>query len=669
MECHLDFETRSDIDLRKHGLEVYVASDYTDVLCAAYAFGKGPIQLWKLGAPMPNELVDFVRNGGQLVAHNANFELAIWNNVLKIKHHWPVLNPKNIYCTMAKAYAMALPGALANVAPALGLKQIKDSKGHRIMLQLSKPRSYSDDNEPIWWNPDLAKSPKERLVIEQKYQRLYEYCIQDVAVEREVDERTLKLPPSEQKLWELDYEINQNGIPIDDISVEKSIRIIKIEKKRLDQRIRDLTGNIVSSCGEIARIKMWLESEGVTVPGLAKADVIDLLNETIPENCKEVLKLRQIAGKTSTAKLEAMVNGMGRDMRVRNTLQYHGASTGRWAGRRLQVQNFPRPTISQEDIEQIFDWLLSKSADECIELINIFYGEPLIVISDCLRGFICAPIGRELMCGDWSAIEARVIAWLAGEESALAVFRSGADIYKKEAAGIYNVSEEDVTKDQRQVGKVAVLALGYQGGKKAFQHMAKNYGVNKTDREADIIKNAWRDNNREIVKFWYALEKASYRAVNNPGTKFFAGHKDRRITYLMKGTFLLCRLPSGRVICYPYPRIEITTTPWGAEKSVVTFMCVDAITKQWVRRKSYGGYLAENVAQATARDILSDCLVRLKENGFKTIMHVHDEVVCEVSDDAFYDAKILEEIMNESPAWAKDLPLQSEAWLGGRYRK
>jgi DNA polymerase len=286
------------------------------------------------------------------------------------------------------------------------------------------------------------------------------------------------------------------------------------------------------------------------------------------------------------------------------------------------------------------------------------------VMSDCLRGFLIPAKGRVFIGADFSAIEARVLAWLAGEEKILEIFRTHGKIYEAAAADIYRVPINEVTKEQRQIGKVAVLALGYQGGAKAFQAMGRGYGVKISEEKSDSIKNAWRAANPRIVRYWYALEEAAREAIEAPGSTTVV----RASRFRMKGSFLFCQLPSKRILTYPYPKVEEIQTPWGEPKQGITFMGVTSMSNKWERQKTYGGSLAENITQAVARDILAEALVRLEARGYPIVMHVHDEALCEVPENKG-SVEEMEAIMSEVPVWAAGLPIAAEGWSGRRYRK
>lgn len=659
---HLDYETRSTCDLKKCGLSVYAKDPTTDIWVAAYAFDDEPVKLWiPTEAPCPKEISDHILSRGLIYAHNAAFEIAITNFVAARKYSWPEISLGQVHCTMAMAFSMAIPGSLEKAAAALGIEKQKDMAGSRLMMQMSQPRSDDGDPNLRWWDEP------------EKIQRLSEYCIQDIEVERELTTRLLALTEKEQNLWILDQEINNRGVMVDLPAARHALAIVEQEKDRLDKKMREITNNEVASCKAVMQITRFVRENSdlpfaMAVDSIGKADVTMLLDrDDIPPLCKSVLLLRQEAAKSSTSKLEAMIYGADEDGRIRGCHQFYGATTGRWAGRRIQLQNLPRPKLSQEKIDEVLT-RLSQSGITAEE-IDLFYGPPLSVISDCLRGFLIAKEGHSLIGVDFSAIEARVLAWLAGEEWKLKVFRGDGKIYEHVAAGIYRTDASRITKEQRQIGKVAELALGYQGGSAAFQIMAKNYGIKVSDGEAKSIKYAWRDSNPRIVEYWGCLENSARSAILNPGQKFKAGAEKREITFLVKGSFLFCRLPSSRVLCYPYPKIQTVETPWGASKEGVTFMTENSKTRKWGREKTYGGSLAENCTQAVARDLLAEAMLRLKAADVDIVMHVHDEVVCEVESSEPEIVAQITSIIEKVPEWATDLPIAADGWTAKRYQK
>lgn len=343
----IDFETRSTVDIQRAGSDVYARHPHTDILCLAYAFDDGEVRLWKNGDSPPTDLLDHVRLGGKVVGHNvAGFEVPIWNFVAVPKFSWPQISIAQVYCPMASAYAMALPGSLEKAAAAVGIDAQKDLKGHRVMLVLSRPKGFLDSGEPEWH--ELESAP-------EKFAALYKYCEQDVEVERQLYKRLAPLSPKEREVWMLDFKINQRGVQVDIPAAKAALKIADLEKARYNERIRKITKQFVTTYNSSSRFRDWLISRGVDVPGVAKADVVEVLSDpNLPSDCREALILRQEAAKSSTAKLEAMIVSTCPDGRMRGILQYHGAGTGRWAGRRAQLHNLPSPKIPQSAIDSVF---------------------------------------------------------------------------------------------------------------------------------------------------------------------------------------------------------------------------------------------------------------------------------------------------------------------------
>lgn len=665
MILHIDLETRSTLELPEVGVHKYATHPSTDVWCMGWAIDDREPELWIPEHGTPKLIAACLRDGAIVTAHNAAFELQIWNHILVPRYGWPVLKPSQVRCTMAQCYAMALPGSLEKAAAAVGIQQQKDLKGGRLMLQMSRPKGFDLLGDPIWWDD------------EDKRQQLYEYCKQDVRVEQALGARLLPLSPDEQALWELDYAINERGLYLDQPAIISAMAIIEREQRRLEGEIRRRTESAVGSPAEVAALTRWVRNQGVELDGLAKSDVVELLHrDELPAHVRAVLRIRQEYAKTSTAKLNRMRDAASADGRIRFTMQYHGAGTGRWAGRRVQPHNMPRPSISHEAVEEILDLLPTTTPERAIECLDLYYGEPMSMISDCLRGLICAAPGKTLVAGDFSNIEGRVLAWLAGEEWKLNAFRefdagTGPDLYLVTAGKIYHRPASDFTKKspEREVGKRCELAFGYQGGVGAWRkfetYATKDY-QRFSDEEVHTIKQAWRDSHPRVVSYWWDLERAALEAVSHPGAKVSV----RQTTFVKRGSFLFAKLPSGRMLTYPYPTLKAIETPWGEMKEQLHYWHVDGLTNKWEETHTYGGKLAENLTQAVARDVLAEAITRVSQGGYDhdVVLHVHDEIVAEMPDDQNW-LKTFLCIMKVLPAWATGLPVAAEGWQGRRYRK
>jgi DNA polymerase len=700
---HVDFETRSTLDLTVVGLDNYSRHPTTSAWCMGFGFDEDEVGL-KAEEGFGNTsgpVMKHVAEGGEVVAHNAPFELSIWNNICVPRYRWPTLRPEQVRCTMAMAYAMALPGSLENAAPAVGITERKDLAGGRLMKQMMYPREVRKcdscngkgivrNSDPcpfcdgkgediIWWD-DLERREK-----------LYEYCRQDVRVERALDQRLMQLSKTEREIWLLDYKINSRGIYRDGKGIMGALRVVDASQSDNDNLMRELTGGAAGGCTEVLKIKNWCIAQGVPLEGLAKDDVIvALADDSIPDQVRKVLSLRQDAGKTSTAKLRPMIDAASKtDGRIRGMFQYHGAGTGRWAGRRVQFHNFPRPKFDFDEIIAAIKWMTDLPPLDCSKRLKVFMGSPLDAISSCLRSFVMAAPGNIFHVADFSNIEGRGIAWLAGEETKLEAFRLadaklGPPIYEKTASGILGIAIELITEALRQAyGKVPELACGFGGGKGAFQTMAKTYGVKVTDEQAEEIKTQWRKQHPNIERYWYALEEAALAAVQDPGKAFSAGADGRKCVYKMQGSFLWCLLPSKRPLCYPYPRIMKVKTPWGAMKDAVTYMTVVDDAKRgtskiipdpnahgsWQRVSTYGGKLSENNTQAICRDLLAHVMLECEKADFPIVLHVHDEVVAEVALSSGLTHKDFINCCSSVPDWAAGFPVVAKGVETVRYRK
>ncbi len=703
---HIDFETRSPLPFGrgKDSVNVYVYADHicTDVWCAQIAVGNDEPQLWTPGDTLPKHIQNHMKAGAPRAAHNAQFERVIWNRILTPRYGWPETVIEHWDCTMARALAMALPASLGGAAAALGLKVKKDEAGHRLMMQMAKPRSIDKTTGMLrWWDSDLDK-----LI------RLYEYCRQDVIVERELDKALFQLSPFERRVFELDARMNDRGFFIDKTARDAAASVVAELMARADADMARITKGAVERATQVAALAGWasrrmveegfaFEDDEPIIQSLAADKLEDILGWNLPGDVEAALRLRQSVAKTSTAKLAAFERHADSDGRVRGGHQYAGAGrTARWAGRGAQIQNLPRPSKEMEDVEAVqraFKTMLAGGADG----FTMFYDEPLSVVADCIRGVIIPGPGNQFDNADFSNIEGRGLAWLVGEEWKLDAFRAfdrgdGPDLYLVAAGKTFGIPPEKA-KAYRQIGKVEELALGYGGGPNAFATMAKTYGLkigehfdtvwaataphireealeawtnygSKMRMEqrpwlaAEAIKRAWREAHPATVGFWERVEAAAIDTITT-GAPTTCG----RVRFAMQGTFLCCRLPSGRVIFYAAPTMRAKKTPWGAVKNTLYYWGVDALTKQWSPQHTYGGKLTENIVQALARDILAESMVRV-DPEYPIVMTVHDEIMSETragygSPDEFA------RLMATAPDWADGFPLVVSGWRGDRYRK
>jgi len=664
---HIDFETRSELDLREVGLYRYARHESTDAWCMAAAFSDEEPYLWTPEKRV-EKFITWVAAGGAVHAHNAPFELAIWNNIMVPRYGWPELKPEQTFCSMARAYAMGLPGALEDAALALGLAVLKDTEGRSLMLRMARPRS-KPGLPLVWWDEP------------EKLARLYAYCQQDVRVEREVSKRLMPLSATERRVWLLDYKINQRGVQVDTQSVAAAIKLVAKVKGDCDVELSKVTNGAVQAATALPALKEWLATQGIVVESLDKQAVADLLGGVVPlqSDAHRALTLRQEAGKASTAKFNRIAEQVDDEGRLHNMYQYHGAHTGRWAGRGVQTTNLVRDMPKAKSVETILR-LVREGKDAVIDAI---YGAPMSVVSRCMRSFFVAPPGTQLISGDFANVEGRGAAWFAGEEWKLDAFIAadegrGPGIYELAYSRMFNVPVESVKNpsEERQIGKVSELAFGYQGGAGSFHAMGKNYNVKVAPAKADEFKNAWRAAHPRIKATWYEVQRAAIGAVRTPGSAFKCGASGREATFKMAGSFLWLKLPSGRVNCYPYPKLlESEYGPQltymarpGQDDSKIIHDAQNA--SNWARVSTYGGALFNNIIQGFCRDLLSELMLGMDAAGAALVMHTYDDLTAEVADAKAERARAaMEQMMRRAPAWAAGLPLFAEVKVMRRYGK
>jgi len=652
----VDFETRSAIDLTKTGVYRYAEDASTDVWCMAWALGEAEPSMWRPGDPVPALLDAWVRDGSPLRAWNAQVERTIWNEILVKRYQFSPTTREQWFCTAAEARAMALPGKLADAAIVLGVEEQKDAAGSRLMMQMAKPRRTLPDGRFEWW------------ATADRMQRLMDYCRQDVRTERAVFQQIRPLAERERNVFLLDQGINDRGVLIDQSLALAAKDVAAEATKAANARLLEITKGKAKSVTDIGGILTWLRSQGVESDSLDKASVAEMKTRKIGAEALEVLTIREELGKTSVKKIDSMLGAACADGRVRGTLLFHGAATGRWAGRLVQPQNFPRGNV--ENPEQYIPAVLSRSVNE-IDL----HHPPLEVVSALLRAMLHAGPGNELVAADFSAIEARVIAWMAGEQWRLEVFATHGQIYEASASMMFGVpwSEFQDYIDRgkkhplRAKGKVSELALGFQGGVGALQAMGAEKEGLTIEEMQDSVKR-WRAASPNIVKLWAQMERAALAAVEEPGSIHEAGVGAGRVKFKKSAGFLWMLLPSGRRLAYAKPHLIDKITPWGKTVKALAAWGQNSVTKRWQQTDLYGGILTENAVQAIAADLLFEAMMRVEAAGMPIIMSVHDEIVCEVPKGRA-SAEELERVMSIAPVWATGLPLAAEGWVGERFKK
>lgn len=646
MKITIDFETRSKADIKTCGAWAYSEDPSTTVLCMAWAVNDEPVQLWTPETPGEiNRALSLIVRGSPILveAHNAFFERCIWNNIMVPRFNWPRISHEQWRCSASKTAARALPRALGTAGKALGLSEAKDDQGKRIMLKLARPRTPTK-NDPGEWNEDPLE-----------YGELYDYCRQDVNAERALSLAVRDLNPLELKIWQLDQKINERGICVDQAGARAALFLIAQQTQKLLAEARRVSGGAVDNVSQRDKVLAWIKSRGVDLSTYTKQDIVDALKiKTLPPDVRRILEIRQQLGKTSTAKYETMLDACGSDGRIHDMFLYHGATTGRWTGKLVQLQNMPRGTV--KDTDACVDVIKRRD----LELLEMLYDNVMEAISSCIRGMLVAAPGHDLIAADFAAIEARVLFWLAGETRGLNMFRNSEDLYVDLAKDIY--PGQTIDKLKRELGKRGILGCGYGMGKDKFQGTCKQHADIEISIDfADHVVRTYREKFPSVPKLWWAQEEAAVKAVQ---TKKIV--QCGKVSWGMVADVLYCRLPSGRCLAYNSPRLKITETPWGAEKWQLSFMTT--VKGMWVRETTYGGKVVENITQAVARDLLAEAMLRVEAVGYPIVLHVHDELAAEIPEN-FGSVKEFENLMAQLPAWAAGCPVKAEGWRGKRYKK
>lgn len=632
----IDFETRSTVDLVDQGLDIYANDDTTEVLCMAYGINPQDVDICNPKDKfLYNPVIAHVERGGKIQAWNAMFEYAIWNCVCVPKYGWPELKLEQCIDTMAIAAANNVPQSLGDAAIFMDASQQKDTRGRYLIQKLCKPHKGEFNQDP-------------ELMAE-----LFDYCKQDVRTEMAIGSVLRPLSDVEQEVWELTQRINLRGVPVDPNELHSACLAVVRAQDALDNELLAMTGCKPS---ERAKLLAWLNTQGADLTDLTAKTVSAALPKLVGTNLHRVLELRQEGSQTSVAKYAKMME-IQREGKIRNTLVYHGASTGRWASRGgLNLQNIARPTISDGEIEQAIPAVFNDAKGSMREL------------SSLVRSAIVAPREKTFVDVDFSSIENRVGVYLAGQKDKVELFRKGLDEYKVFASeSLFHVPYEEVTKEQRQISKSAVLGAMFGQGAKGLVKYAEGMGVKLNEVQAKTAVDGYRSSYAKVKELWALCESAVIAAVENPGNPFRAGSK---ITLKMAKNALWMQLPSGRLICWQRPQLELLTTPWGQQKVGVTVHSQNTYTRQWSRNALIGSSIFQSAVQGTARDCLAVAMINLDKAGYEMVNIVHDEVLLLVEEQngesALADAT---KIMTIPPVWATDFPLAAEGWVSKRYRK
>lgn len=646
----LDIETFSDIDLGKCGVYRYADSPNFEILLFAYSVDGNPVELIDLasGEQLSEEIIEALMDSSVIkTAFNANFERICLARYLSSKlNNSIVLEPDSWSCSMTQAALLGLPLSLNSVGQVLGLEQQKMSEGKALIRYFCIP-----------CKPTAANGGRTRNLptdAPEKWELFKKYNIRDVEVELAIREKlaSYPIPDSEQTLYVLDQKINDRGLMVDMNLVEEAISCDRQFTVIATERAYELTG--LENPNSVSQLKKWLAERGVEVDSLSNKAVSELVEETDGE-VEEALKLRLLMAKTSVKKYEAIERAVCSDGRVHGLFQFYGANrTGRWAGRLVQFQNLPQNHL--KDLELARGLVKEGRADD----VELLFGNTPNVLSELIRTAFIPKEGHRFIVADFSAIEARVISWLAGEKWRLEVFSSHGKIYEAAASMMFHVPLESVTKGSplRQKGKISELACGYGGGVGALKAMgALEMGVEEQELQG-LIDN-WRAANPRIVNFWWEVDKAAIEAVKERTTTRTHG-----LIFTYKSGMLFVTLPSGRDLVYVKPKL--TLNKFGREG--LTYEGIGT-TKKWERIETYGPKIVENIVQATSRDLLGEAMIRLHQSEFEIVAHVHDEVICEVPQGTNRSVGKVCQVMSIPPDWAKGLPLKADGYECSFYQK
>lgn len=676
------------------GAWAYAAHPSTEVLVFRYDLKDGyGLRYWRPGEPNPAELFEHHARGLLFEACNSFFEFAVWACVCGPRYGWPPPKLETFRDVAAKAALWTLPRKLEKMANVLGTETRKDTRGALVMRKVSTPHSPTK-------NVTHQRYTRENSA--EDFATLDDYCGTDVKTEDEASYRLADLSETETRIFLADQAINTRGVCCDREAVNACIKIIEKAGDRYNAELYDLTRGLVPSTTQIHKLKEWIAARGYFVESLDVEHVgLYLADPTLPPECRRALEIRKIMGSESVKKVYAMLRQMTPDNRIRGLYTYcGGARTRRWAGGGVQPQNLPNsgpPVVKCAGCNVVYwkdleycprcftteagpaGWGI-EAAEACLpailsgslDIVESLWGEAYLAIAGCLRSLFIAGPGKELICSDFSAIEAVVLAEIAGEDWRREVFHTHGNIYEMSASKISGVDFEEFARYKsengmnhplrKKLGKVAELASGYQGWVGAWKQFGADEYMSEEEIKNNVIK--WREESPAIVELWGELERSAINAVENPG----GCYRFREVAYQTRSGVLYCQLPSGRAIPYHAP-VVAPEVRHGRARKALSYMGINAITKKWERTEAYGGSLTENVCQATARDIFAAAVVRLEDAKYPVVLHTHDEPTSEV-DIGYGSVEEFEKIMEVRDAWFASWPIRAAGgWRGKRYRK
>lgn len=684
-----DFETISQCDLKKCGAWRYSEDVTTEIIVLRWSYSDSErVGIWHPGDPYPQDFVDAVAEGRLFVAHNSGFEKAIWRNIMVPHYVWPDIPNNHWDDTLARCANLCIPQDLDMAVRVLRLPALKDTEASSMVVSLSRP-----DRKGYYpkLTPEIVRAADE-------------YCADDCRAQKGLRERIGTLSPAERQVWLLDQRINERGFRIDLDLVRQMQKIVDDATGPMTREFAKITDGLKIAS---PKVKQWCHDRGVLIPNLQKETLLEWLRDEdqdaedydelageeapeahgeMPEHVRRALRIKQLVGSASVKKLARAMSCVSMDGRIRGSLQYHGAGPGLWAGRLLQPQNFPRGTLTAEKGEDVLDFVARKidalmTGDA--DYVQATIGPPVETVISALRHIIVPTLGRELVVGDFAGIQARVVLAAAGQHDKTALMASGVDVYIDLACDIFKMAKPDWSKgkdhfkplvkafkeqhnEKRQYGKNSILGLGFQMGAPKFRfRYCRDQSIEFAKGIVDTYRKDWAP---KVPALWYGLDEAACDTVH-----YRTPHEAFGVLFKLEDMWLTARLPSGRKLYYFNPQPIRKTMPWSTpEQPDVRRAWTYQAKKmgQWVTIDAFGGQLTENLAAALARDLLVAAMFKCEKNGLPIVLTVHDEIVCD-AEPRNDNAKVLQQIMEDIPDWAKamQVPVEAETWAADRYRK